>query len=298
MKKFTVLLATIILIACSSTHQPQMSLMLDPTATQHSIESANFFPLKPGVNEVVITQNSGIERKAMIELPLKIIESGHPIVFGLHGAGGKANGYNRRLKPFVNQHGLISVSPLGTKSKAGKTAWTFKKGASTHADDVGLIKAIIALLDKQGLVDHSRIYATGSSSGGLMAYRLAKETNLLAAIAPTKCGMAIAAHEPVNGTVPIAIMQVIGDEDKSFHGSNKRHPMYSASERINIWAKFNNCKSPKFIDYGSWSSTRYMCENNKDIELMIMKGVGHTLGKKWTNKTDEMLIEFLLKQRK
>ena len=177
-------------------------------------------------------------------------------------------------------------------------AWTFKEGAPTQADDVGLIKDIVALLDKQGLVDHRRIYATGSSSGGLMAYRLARETRLFAAIAPTKCGMAIGAHEPQKSTDPISIMQVIGDVDKSFNGSNKTHPMYSAKERIDIWSKFNDCESPSFTDHGDWTSTHYVCANNKEIELMILKGVGHSLGEKWGARTDKMLIEFLLKQTK
>jgi polyhydroxybutyrate depolymerase len=298
MKKVS-FLATIILVVCSSPIQSQINPLIVPQNNNVAVETTEDVSLlKPGVNEIVITQRGGIKRTALIELPLDIIEGGHPVIFGLHGAGGKAMGYNRRLKPFVNKHGLISVSPLGTKSKAGKAAWTFTEGASTQADDVGLMKVIVELLDKQRLVDHGRIYATGSSSGGLMSYRLAKETNLFAAIAPTKCGMAKNAHEPVKGTEPISIMQVIGDADKSFNGSNKRHPMYSATDRINIWAKFNNCKKPKFIDHGSWSSTRYLCEANKEIELMVMKGVGHTLGKNWTNKTDKMLVEFLLKQRK
>ena len=31
---------------------------------------------------------------------------------------------------------------------------------------------------------------------------------------------------------------------------------------------------------------------------MILKGVGHSLGKEWSAKTDKMLIEFLLRQTK
>ena len=130
------------------------------------------------------------------------------------------------------------------KWKGGNAAWSFQEGAPAQADDVGLIEDIVALLDKQGLVDHRRIYATGASSGGLMAYRLARESTLFAAIAPTKCGMAIGAHEPLKSTDPISIMQVIGDVDKSFNGSNKTHPMYSAEERIDIWSKFNDLRKP------------------------------------------------------
>lgn len=262
-----------------------------------AVAAGDITQLQSGMNDIVITQQGGIKRQVLIELPQKIVKGGHPVVIGMHGAGGPVVAYNRRLKPFVNQYGLISVSPLATETKTGVTAWAFTVGAKTNADDVGLMKDIIALLDTQGLVDHARIYATGSSSGGLMAYRLARETDLFAAIAPTKCGMTIGGHEPLEGTRPLSIMQVIGDADKSYHGSSGQYPMYSAKERIDIWSTFNKCGKPVFKDHGTWTSTHYGCDDSKEIELVTLKGVGHSLGK-WAPITDEMLIRFLLKQRK
>ena len=262
-----------------------------------AVAEADGAQLRSGVNDIVITQQGGIRRQVLIELPQKISKGGHPVVIGMHGAGGPVVAYNRRLKPFVNQYGLISVSPLATETKTGVTAWSFRADAKTNADDVGLMKDIISLLDTQGLVDHARIYATGSSSGGLMAYRLARETDLFAAIAPTKCGMTIGGHEPLESTRPLSIMQVIGDADKSYHGSSGKYPMYSAQQRMDIWSTFNKCEKPVFTDHGTWTSTHYDCANNKEIELMVLKGVGHSLGE-WAPVTDKMLIQFLLKQRK
>jgi poly(3-hydroxybutyrate) depolymerase len=73
--------------------------------------------------------------------------------------------------------------------------------------------------------------------------------------------------------------------------------MYSAKERIDIWSTFNKCGKPVFTDHGTYTSTHYGCDNSKEIELVTLKGVGHNLGE-WAPVTDEMLIHFLLKQRK
>src|SRR5690606_6342607 len=44
-------------------------------------------------------------------------------------------------------------------------------------DDVGFLKAVIADLGRRLRIDASRVYATGMSNGGMMAYRLACEAS-------------------------------------------------------------------------------------------------------------------------
>ena len=61
--------------------------------------------------------------------------------------------------------------------------------------------------------------------------------------------MAKDAHEPDELTKPISILQVIGDNDKSYHGStNPKITMYSAAERIEIWRTFNQCGPEPVIE--------------------------------------------------
>src|SRR5687767_10643478 len=57
-------------------------------------------------------------------------------------------------------------------------------------DDVGFIRAVIEDIGKSHAVDADRIYATGISNGGDLAYRLAAELpGVFAAIAPVSGGM-------------------------------------------------------------------------------------------------------------
>jgi len=254
--------------------------------------------LKSGVNRLYIEQMDGRSREVLIEIPQQANTKGYPVVFGFHGAGGTAQVYHRRLSRFVRRDGIISVSPLGAKSKDGKTLWNFKQRSHSNADDVGLVYAILALLNQEKRVDSNQIFATGASSGGLMAYRLARETPFFSAIAPTKCGMAKRAHEPLKSTLPVSLLQVIGDRDKSYYGSKTKFvTMYSAKKRIKIWAKHNQCSAGATEDKADSTHTRYVCTAGKSVELMVLKGVGHNLGKSWTQKTDAMIIDFFLYRR-
>ena len=286
-----------------------LSILIVSFASFANSSDINEYPeLKPGKNTIYITQKNGQSRQVLIELPIQKSEGGYPVVFGFHGAGGKAEGYHQRLSTYVNKNAIISVSPLGTKSvtrnkngksKFGPTMWHSLAWHGSKTTDINLVYSIIELLQKQGLVDMKRIYATGGSSGGLLAYRLARDTDLFAAIAPTKCGMAKGQHEPLKNTSKISLLQVIGDKDKSFHGSSKQKAtMYSAKERIDIWTNFNHCEDAIVKDNSESTMFHYDCSENKEVNLMILKGVGHNLSKKWKEKTDALIIEFFLRQSK
>ncbi len=259
--------------------------------------------LTPGSNLLKIGHNKRT-RELIIELP-KDYKKGkkYPVVFGFHGAGGPVEAYNRRLAPFVNKHKLISISILGTKQGPKEpTAWNFKDNFRNDADDVGFVKELIKSLNADNMIDMRRIYATGSSSGGLFCYRLAKETGLFAAMAPTKCGMAVNAHEPNVKTRPVSIMQVIGNKDKSFNGGRGQGPveMYSAEERIKIWVKHNQCNLKPVIDTKKkeMTITRYTNDNGIEVVFCMLHNQGHHIRKDLAEKTDTMIIEFFLRHAK
>jgi len=255
--------------------------------------------LVPGVNEIVIEQEDGLEREVLIRLPDEIPEGGAPVVFGFHGAGGSNMAWHRRLARFVNQRGIISVSPQGANAIRGQRValWNFKEGSRSRADDIGLVESIIEILDSQNLVNMNRVFATGDSSGGLMSYRLAVDTDLFSAIAPTKSGMAINAHEPTQETAKISLMQVIGNEDQSYNGLiNGADEMYSMQERVAIWEEFNACSPGSVLQDDADSVTvQYDCAEDKEMVMLVLKGIGHDLGREWTQRTDALIIEFFLR---
>ena len=255
--------------------------------------------LAPGRNEVLV-EHDGHSRRLVVTTP-ESFERGnsYPVLFAFHGAGGTADPTSDRWSPHVNKHDLILISAEAIRPLA---KWNFK--ANFHAqeyDDVGFISSVVGFLIDNKVADEKAVYATGHSSGGLFTYRLAKETDLCAAVSPMSCGMAQGAHDPRETTQPIPILQVIGDVDKSFNGSvEPKVTMYSAEERLEVWHRFNQCgPNPMVSRHGEeLTVSTYSCPSGIEVTLCEAKDQGHHLRRDLRNRADVIALNFLLKHRK
>lgn len=266
------------------------------------LQSDGDLKLKPG-NNLLKINFEGIVRDLFIELPTDMKKGErYPLVFGFHGDGGPMEAYNRRLSPYVEKYKLIGISIQGTPKRVGSGAasWDHHEGSDVDVDDIAFIRYLVDYLDKTERVNLKRIYATGGSSGGLFCYRLAKDTNLFAAIGPTKCGMIKGHHEPDSKTDPLAIMQVIGNVDKSFNGSSNRLTMHSAEERIEIWRDFLKCNPDPEINTTIEDMTIKTYTNDKGNEVVycMLHGVGHSIPKSILPVMDGLIVDFFMKHKK
>ncbi len=137
-----------------------------------------------------------------------------PLVIVLHGSGASAAQVLGQAFPpsplsvwleIALREGLVVVAPEGTRSR-GKRAWNdgFAGIASNPGvDDVGFIAAIIDRAIAEDDVDPQRVYVTGVSKGGMMAYRLAVE------LAPRLAAFcAVLASMPVERGYPAPVLPV------------------------------------------------------------------------------------------
>jgi len=260
---------------------------------------AELTSLSPGTNEVQF-EHDGHSRRLIVTTPKSFSHQlAYPVLFCFHGAGGRADGQSKRWSPQADRHGFIVICAEAIRPLA---KWNFKD--SFHAqeyDDVGFVVKVIETLLENKVADEKAIFATGHSSGGLFSYRLAKETDLFAAVSPMSCGMAKDAHEPGEGTQPVPVFQVIGDNDKSYHGStNPKITMYSAAERIEIWRKFNQCDSdPVVVEYGDEIVVdTYTCPSGVEVALCKVKNQEHHIRRDLRDRADSIAIEFLLKHKR
>ncbi|MFL3659451.1 MAG: alpha/beta hydrolase family esterase [Opitutales bacterium] len=266
------------------------------------LQSDGDLNLKSG-NNLLKINFQGVVRDLFIEFPTGM-EKGkrYPVVFGFHGDGGPKEAYNRRLSPYVKKYKLIGISIQGTPKRVGSGAssWDHHDGSDVDVDDIGFIQYLIDYLNKTERVDLKRVYATGGSSGGLFCYRLVKETNLFAAIGPTKCGMIKGSHEPDAKTAPLAIMQVIGNEDKSFNGSSNRLTMYSAEKRIEIWRDFLKCNPKPSINTKIEGMTikTYTNDEGNEVVYNMLHGVGHSIPRSIIPVMDGLIVDFFMKHKK
>ena len=261
--------------------------------------STELSSLSPGSNEVQV-EHDGRSRRLIVTTPKTYGRQVlYPVLFCFHGAGGKADGPSKRWSPHVDKRGLIVISAEAVQPLA---KWNFRDNfhAEEH-DDVGFVLKVVEVLVANKIVDPKAIYATGHSSGGLFCYRLAKEVALFAALSPMSCGMVKGAHDPGEKTKPVSIMQVIGDQDKSFNGSsNPKVTMYSAVKRIDVWRMFNRCRpDPAVVTKGDEVVVyTYSSQSGIEVAFCKVKGQGHFIRSDLRDIVDSVALDFLLKHKR
>lgn len=143
-----------------------------------------------------------------------------PVVLNFHGGGGNAKAARRstRMDPVADRHGFLVVYPEGT-GRLRRALLTFNAGiccahAMTHGvDDVGFVRALLDDLSRFFRVDPRRVYATGLSNGGMMAYRLACELgDRVAAVASVAGTLGLRTCNPER---PVPVMHVHGTADRN-----------------------------------------------------------------------------------
>jgi len=99
-----------------------------------------------------------------------------PLVFMLHGYGGKADGYRPEMAATAQAHGFALCVPDGWPApKTGKKGWNvrYPKQEGMESDDVAFILALTRKLQKEYGFKPSRTFLCGMSNGGEMCYILA-----------------------------------------------------------------------------------------------------------------------------
>ena len=282
---------TLVMFGCVTIANAQ-----DKSSDVFAIEAAS---LSPGLNEIFVDYN-GESRRLLVTTPKTFDnQKEYPVLFCFPGAGGKADGIGKRWSPQADERDIIVISSEAAQPMA---KWNFKDNFhEVDHDDVGFISKVVVTLIANKIADPKAIYATGHSSGGLFCHRLAKETNLFAALAPMSCGMAKGAHDPDENTNPVSILQVIGDQDKSYNGStNAKVTMYSAEKRIEIWRTFNQTlPEPAVRNIGEGvTSYIYASESGIEVSLIEVKGEGHHIRKDLRTMADVAALYFLLRHKK
>ena len=205
-----------------------------------------------------------------------------PLLLSLHGLTQTGNemmlftGFNN----IAEENSFIVVYPDGVSN-----SWNVGFTGGSTADDVGFLSALIDTLHQRYSVDLSRIYATGFSNGGFMAYRLACELgNRIAAIASVSGTMTDGAYTSCQPQRKIPVMHVHGTSDYvvNYNGGlgNK-----SVDEVLTLWRGSNNCPDtatiidlPDLVSEGSTvqKQTWSPCDDLTEVVLYKVINGGHT----------------------
>lgn len=204
-----------------------------------------------------------------------------PLVFALHSLGGDAatfandTGFNER----ADAEGFFVVYPQGLSNSwnAGSCC-----GASSehHVDDVGFIKALLIKLKSDLAVNNSRVYASGFSNGGMLAYRLAcNSSDDFAAIAPIGATFDV---ESCNATAPVSVFAVHGtaDEVVPYNETTRSEdalPVPPAVDAISYWVhRVGTVVVPQKRVEGNFTVTTYGGGlNGTEVSFYMLNGGRH-----------------------
>ena len=202
-----------------------------------------------------------------------------PLVVFLHGGFGsgeqaeKTYGWDAE----ADQGHFLVAYPDGVDR-----AWNTGGGccgtpARDNVDDVGFVTAMVAAIEKSVPVDAHKIYASGMSNGGIMAFTLACRTTIFAAIGPgsaTQLGDCESPH-------PVSVIHIHGTADHNVPydggvGDGVAHINGPSAPDVDAqWRATDGCAGPKVSTDGGVTTSVADCPGGRRVELVSVAGMGH-----------------------
>jgi polyhydroxybutyrate depolymerase len=251
-----------------------------------------------GGDPTVTMEYANLDRSYLLHLPSPSPATPPPVVVVLHGGGGNAENAAKMtgFDAEADRDGFIVIYPNGTDESRplmnlfGKSFRTWNAGGccgyarDNGIDDVGFIRAVVTAVIKDNGADPKRVYATGMSNGGMLAYRLACEaSDVFAAVAPVSAIQDLQGCKP---TQAVSIFHIHGAKDDNVpiaggvgkkaldqEGRRGRPPV---QQSIDFWVKRDGCtvtvtsQEPgvDMVNYGG-------CEAGTDVQYYKVLDGGH-----------------------
>jgi polyhydroxybutyrate depolymerase len=206
-----------------------------------------------------------------------------PLVVMLHGGGGSGEiaerfyGWDR----LAERQKFIVAYPDGLGPAI--PAWNVDGGdccgypRREQIDDVQFIKDMVAEIETRASIDPNRVFASGISNGGIMAYTLACETTLFAAIGPVSATMLNSCDQPE----PVSVIHIHGlkDEAIQFDGG-PGHPPGNIDgppipDVIARWQSVDDCQPPTSTTEGVVTTESADCADGRAVELITISDAEH-----------------------
>jgi polyhydroxybutyrate depolymerase len=250
-------------------------------------------PVLPAGSSTHSIDVGGVSRTYLVYRPASLPAKA-PLVVMLHGGFGRASQAEKSYgwDAEADRGHFVVAYPDGL----GR-AWNTGGGCCgtpgrTNADDTGFITAMVAAIERQVPVDAARVYATGISNGGIMAYTLACHTAIFAAIGPdsaTALGSCPAPH-------PLSVIHIHGTADQRIpyqggEGSGVAHIDGPSVPSLNArWRDTDHCSGPVVRTAGAVTTSTASCPAGRAVELITIAGAGH----QWPGAASRPLLQRLL----
>ncbi|MGH9554063.1 MAG: alpha/beta hydrolase family esterase, partial [Terriglobales bacterium] len=240
--------------------------------------------MKPGTSHGSV-KVGGKKRTFRIHIP-KDCPAGQkvPLVIVMHGGVGCgwSAEWDSQMSAQSEKDHFIVVYPNG-RFRSWNASGCCGPARKFHVDDVAFMHALIERFKKELPVDGDRVFVTGISNGGMLAYRLAGELpDEIAAIAPIEGCM-----YPFDtiSTIPVSVIVVHGTADRIIRYDGGTGSMFgykvtserSVPDTIQFWVDHDKCNTkPIHEQTGRVSKDLYAGgTDGTEVCLYTIHGGGH-----------------------
>ena len=252
--------------------------------------------LTPG-DQIRSLEVDGRSRTYLIHVPRNYDPSRpSPVVLAFHGGGTNAKTMVRfsSLSETANREGFLVAYPNGSGRNPNYLTWNVGNccghAMRENVDDTGFVRALLDDLGRAADIDAARVFATGVSNGGMMAYRLASElSDRIAAIASVAGPVGT---DKCFATRAVSILHFHGTSDEFVPFNGGRGPksfsqadFRSVEASLRVWIAANGCPPSPIetrppnrnhdgtsVTETTWSPGR----NASEVVLYTIHGGGHT----------------------
>lgn len=220
----------------------------------------------------------GLDRTYRVYKPEGLPASA-PLVVMLHGGFGSAEQAQRAYgwDQLADSAKFVVAYPDGLNRAWNVNGGCCGRPSRDGIDDVAFITAAVADIGGNVGIDHTRVYATGISNGGMMSYTLACNTGTFAAIGPDSATQL----DPCRAPHPTSVMHIHGTADRLIRydggqGASVAHIDGPSVTDLNaFWRNVDQCGAPAATTDGPVTTSTAGCADNRSVVLITVDGGGH-----------------------
>ena len=219
----------------------------------------------------------GVERTFLTYRPAGLPPRA-PLVVMLHPALGSGSQAERdyHWDAEADRGHFLVAYPNGLNASWGAGGGCCGASGLNHVDDIAFISAMVSAIESENPIDRNRVYATGISQGGVLAYALACRTRIFAAIGPDSATEIGTCHSPA----PVSIIHIHGTADPviPYSGHSAMAQIFDGPgiPALNAtWRQIDHCAVPAITTVGQVTTSVAACPSGRAVELVTIAGASH-----------------------
>jgi polyhydroxybutyrate depolymerase len=221
-----------------------------------------------------------------------------PLVVMLHG--GYGNGVQAEdsyhWDPEADTGHFLLALPDGLNASWNGGGGCCGKSARQNVDDVTFLTQMVTMLRGEISVDPHRIFIAGVSNGGIMAYRMACQTDIFAAVGADSTTMLVPCHP----AKPVSVLHIHGTADPIIPykgGTGEAYGLRGAAittppipSVIADWRAIDHCPAPAVSTSGVLTTSIANCPGGTTVEFITIAGAGHQWPGGDPNRKEEIIF--------